>query len=98
MKCMENCSYAVEIGTSKLGYSLVGINGANIFEMDRIRTLALLWQLMRSFMTKVLSSMNGEIRDVEIQQWCNDTLKKHGKKSKVNSFKDRDLGWDRKTF
>ena len=64
MKCMENCSYAVEIGQSKLGYSLVGINGANIFEMDRTRTLAILWQLMRSFMTKVLSSMNGEnIRD-----------------------------------
>ena len=53
MKCMENCSYAVEIGQEKLKYSLVGINGANIYEMDRIRTLAILWQLMRSFMTKV---------------------------------------------
>ena len=63
---MENCSYAVQIGTEKLGYSLVGINGANIFEMDRTRTLAILWQLMRSYMTKVLSSMNGEIRDTGI--------------------------------
>jgi len=50
---MENCSYAVEIGQEKLKYSLVGINGANIYEMDRIRTLSILWQLMRSFMTKV---------------------------------------------
>ena len=65
MKCMENCAYAIEIGKDKLGYSLVGINGANIFEMDRTRTLAILWQLMRGFMTKVLSNMDGEIRDTD---------------------------------
>merc|ERR1712233_44295 len=91
MKCMENCSYAVDIGQGKLGYSLVGINGANIFEMDRTRTLAILWQLMRSYMTKVLASQTGDIRDTEIQQWCNETLKKHGKTSLVQNFKDKDL-------
>ena len=31
--------------------------------MDRTRTLAILWQLMRSYMTKVLSTMNGELGD-----------------------------------
>merc|ERR1712136_337212 len=46
---------------------------------------------MRSYMTKVLTSMNGEIRDTEIQQWCNETLKAHGKTSNVGSFKDKDL-------
>merc|ERR1711953_1015608 len=40
MKCMENCSYAVQLAQDKLKYSLVGINGANIYEMDRTRTLA----------------------------------------------------------
>jgi len=93
MRCMENCAYAVDVGTKKLNYSLVGINGANIYEMDRTRTLAILWQLMRSYMTKVLSSMDGEIRDNEILQWCNDTLEKHKKSSRVSSFKDKELAF-----
>ena len=105
MKCMENCSYAVEIGQEKLNYrlkqnfetssslyfSLVGINGANIYEMDRTRTLAILWQLMRSYMTKVLSTMNGELGDVEIQKWCNKQLEEANKSSRINSFKDKNL-------
>jgi len=77
--------------------------------MDRTRTLAILWQMMRSYMTKVLSSMNGEIRDNEILQWCNDTLgshflnhkksaylfhsEKHKKSSRIISFKEKELAF-----
>ena len=35
--------------------------------------------------------MNGEIRDLEIQKWCNETLEKGGKGSRGTSFKDKDL-------
>ena len=35
--------------------------------------------------------MDGEIRDLEIQKWCNETLEKGGKSSRVNNFKEKDL-------
>ena len=81
---------AIEANSYK-NCSLVGINGANIYEMDRTRTLAILWQLMRSYMTKVLSTMNGELGDVEIQKWCNKQLEEANKTSRINSFKDKNL-------
>ena len=60
--------------------------------MDRTRTLAILWQLMRSYMTKVLSTMDGgELGDVEIQKWCNKQLEEANKSSRINSFKDKNL-------
>ena len=46
---------------------------------------------MRSYMTKVLSTMNGELGDAEIQKWCNKQLEEAGKSSRVNSFKDKNL-------
>ena len=35
--------------------------------------------------------MNGEIRDLEIQKWCNETLEQGGKSTRVTSFKEKDL-------
>ena len=46
---------------------------------------------MLYFFFQILATMDGEIRDLEIQKWCNETLEKGGKSSRVNNFKEKDL-------
>ncbi|CAG5106015.1 Oidioi.mRNA.OKI2018_I69.chr1.g2643.t1.cds [Oikopleura dioica] len=89
MKRIENCNYAVDIG-KELKYSLVGIAGNDIYDQNRTLTLALVWQIMRGYTTKVLTDLGGntQIRDAEIVDWVNQTLASGGKTSKISSFKD----------
>lgn len=44
---IENCNYAVELGKTKAGFSLVGVGGEDLFHGNETLTLALVWQLMR---------------------------------------------------
>lgn len=44
---IENCNYAVELGKTKAGFSLVGVGGEDLFNGVETLTLALVWQLMR---------------------------------------------------
>ncbi|XP_051985100.1 plastin-1-like [Xyrauchen texanus] len=93
MKKLENCNYAVALGKEEAKFSLVGIGGENINEGSPMHTLALVWQLMRRYTLKVLSDLGeGEIvSDQIIVNWVNDTLKKGGKNSFINGFKDKSI-------
>ena len=56
MEKIQNCNYVVELGR-KQKYSLVGIAGQDINEGNSTLTLALVWQLMRSYTLSVLSGL-----------------------------------------
>ncbi|KAF9798278.1 hypothetical protein SFRURICE_012875 [Spodoptera frugiperda] len=71
MERLENCNYAVELGR-QLGFSLVGIAGADINEGNATLTLALIWQLMRAYTLSVLTRLantGNPIIEKEIVQW-----------------------------
>ncbi|KAF7651595.1 hypothetical protein LDENG_00108870 [Lucifuga dentata] len=91
LKKIENCNYAVELGKSKAGFSLVGIGGQDLFEGNETLTLALVWQLMRRYTLNVLEDLgHGEVAgDDLIIKWVNKTLTEAGKTSSIKSFKDK---------
>lgn len=93
MKKIENCNYAVENG-KKMKYSLIGVAGNDIHDQNKTLTLALVWQLMRGYTTKVLTELtpgDNAIKDSAISQWVNETLSTKGKSSKISSFKDSSI-------
>ncbi|KAG6128366.1 Fimbrin, actin-bundling protein [Claviceps purpurea] len=91
-KSVENTNYAIELGKQN-GFSLVGIQGADITDGQRTLTLGLVWQLMRRDITVTLSSLakklgKREITDSEMVRWANDMSRKGGRTSSIRSFKD----------
>jgi plastin-1 len=95
-KAVENTNYVTELG-KQVGFSLVGIQGADITDGQRTLTLGLVWQLMRRDIVSTLSSLaqrlgKREISDMDMVKWANDMSKKGGKSSSVRSFKDQSLG------
>ncbi|XP_033829978.1 plastin-3-like [Periophthalmus magnuspinnatus] len=90
MKKVENCNYAVELGKTKAGFSLVGIGGEDIYNGVQNLTLSLIWQLMRRYTLNVLSDLgDGEVAGEDlIVSWVNETLQAAGKSSSIKSFKD----------
>ena len=92
MEKLENCNYAVELGRRQK-YSLVGIAGQDLNEGNSTLTLALVWQLMRSYTLSVLSSLNQSASNAKVEQeiikWVNEKLEESGKaESKIHSFQD----------
>lgn len=95
-KAVENTNYVIELGKQN-GFSLVGIQGADITDGQRTLTLGLVWQLMRKDITSTLSALaqrlgKREITDAEMVRWANDTTSKGGKNSAIRSFKDQSIG------
>ncbi|KAL4781913.1 calponin homology domain-containing protein [Aspergillus varians] len=95
-KAVENTNYAIELGKHH-GFSLVGVQGADITDGQRTLTLGLVWQLMRRDITNTLSSLASrlgkrEITDSEMIKWANDMSRKGGRNSSIRSFKDRSIG------
>jgi len=95
-KAVENTNYAVELGR-QIGFSLVGIQGADITDGQRTLTLGMVWQLMRKDIVTTLSGLarglgKREITDQDMVKWANDMSRKGGKASAVRSFKDQSLG------
>ncbi|KAL2824689.1 calponin homology domain-containing protein [Aspergillus cavernicola] len=95
-KAVENTNYAIELGKHH-GFSLVGVQGADITDGQRTLTLGLVWQLMRRDITNTLSSLANrmgkhEITDSEMITWANDMSRKGGRASSIRSFKDRSIG------
>ncbi|KAG6018480.1 fimbrin [Claviceps citrina] len=96
-KAVENTNYAIELGKQN-GFSLVGIQGADITDGQRTLTLGLVWQLMRKNITVTLSSLaqklgKREITDAEMVRWANDMSRKGGGRgSSIRSFKDPAIG------
>ncbi|RKP11504.1 calponin homology domain-containing protein [Piptocephalis cylindrospora] len=95
-KRVENTNYVVMLG-KHLGYSLVGIQGADITDGSRTLTLALVWQLMREHVVqtlKKLSRAGKEVTDADMIEWANATAKKGGLSpggKGMTSFKDPSL-------
>jgi len=90
---LGNCNYAVELG-KKMGFVLVGIQGADIQEGNKTLTLALLWQLMRSYTLSLLSRLNTDgtpIVENEIVSWANNRLQEAGKEVSITGFQDKSL-------
>ncbi|VDM47107.1 unnamed protein product [Toxocara canis] len=91
MDQIQNCNYAVELG-KQLRFSLVGIQGKDIYDGNQTLTLALVWQLMRAYTLTVLAqcTQSGDslATDREIIAWVNDKLSKRAKTSRIKSFQD----------
>ena len=93
LKKVENCNYAVQLG-KEMHFSLVGIGGTDIHDGNKKLTLAIVWQLMREHVIQTLKSLtkNGkDITDADMIAWGNATVKKGGKTSKIENFKDATL-------
>ncbi|KHJ40753.1 hypothetical protein D918_09195 [Trichuris suis] len=91
MSQIQNCNYAVELG-KKVRFSLVGIQGKDIYDGNKTLTLALVWQLMRAYTLAVLANcaQSGTLAtDREILNWANETLQRSGKQSSIGSFQDQ---------
>ncbi|KAK4140553.1 calponin domain-containing protein [Dichotomopilus funicola] len=95
-KAVENTNYAIELGKQN-GFSLVGIQGADITDGQRKLTLGLVWQLMRKDIALTLKGLaqrlgKREITDSEMVRWANDMSRKGGRNSSIRSFKDPAIG------
>jgi len=90
MDQIQNCNYAVELGKT-LGFSLVGIQGKDIYDGNRTLTLGLVWQVMRAYTLEILARCTTEgthVTDKEIISWVNKKLQKSGKATQIRSFQD----------
>ena len=95
-KAVENTNYAIELG-KQIGFSLVGVQGADITDGRRNLTLGLVWQLMRRNISETLSALaqrlgKREISDAEMIMWANEQSKKGGRRSSIRTFKDQAIG------
>lgn len=89
---LDNCNYAIEIGKAKpMNFKLVGIQGSNLKDKDKMFTLALVWQLMRAYILSLLQKLAGDgkmINENTIVEWTNQKLAAAGKKSFIQNFQD----------
>lgn len=94
MDQIQNCNYAIELG-KQLRFSLVGIQGKDIYDANPTLTLALVWQLMRAYTLTILAqcTQSGEsmATDKEIIVWVNQKLESAGKQSRLRSFQDSSI-------
>ncbi|CAO3615019.1 unnamed protein product [Mucor fragilis] len=92
-KQLENCNYAVRLGQEN-GFSLVGIQGADIVDEQKTLTLGLVWQMMRENIVRTLQSLSEggrPVTDMDMVKWANETAQRGGKQSKMSSFRDPSL-------
>lgn len=89
-KKLENLNYALDLGRT-LKFSIVGIDGKDLYDGIKTLTLAVVWQLMRAYTLSVLQRLSGgskRITDPAIVKWVNNTLLEHSKESRIKNFKD----------
>lgn len=92
-KALENTNYAVELGKSR-GFSLVGIDGSDIVDGNKLLTLGLVWQLMRRNIVNTMNELattGRDMSDSQILKWAQDTVNKGGRSSTIRSFSDPSL-------
>ncbi|KAL9316835.1 hypothetical protein ACSQ67_017836 [Phaseolus vulgaris] len=92
---VENCNQVIKIGKD-LNFSLVNVAGNDIVQGNKKLLLAFLWQLMRFTMLQLLRNLRShsqgkEITDADILNWANNKVKKAGRTSQMDSFKDKNL-------
>lgn len=93
-KALENTNYAVEIGKAN-HFSLVGIEGLDIVDGNKLLALGLVWQLMRRNIVNTLAQLNhggGKLlTDSDMLAWANQQVTKGGKTLRVRLFKDEQI-------
>ncbi|XP_024545636.1 fimbrin-1 [Selaginella moellendorffii] len=92
-KKVENCNQAID-AARKLRLSLVNVAGSDIVQGNRKLILAFLWQLMRYHTLQLLKNIKlrgKEVSDYDILKWANNKVKRSGKDSRMESFKDKSL-------
>ncbi|KAE9596437.1 putative dystrophin [Lupinus albus] len=92
---VENCNQVIKIGKD-LNFSLVNVAGNDIVQGNKKLLLAFLWQLMRFNMLQLLKNLRShsqgkEITDADILNWANNKVKRAGRTSQMDSFKDKNL-------
>ncbi|XP_027330386.1 fimbrin-5 [Abrus precatorius] len=92
---VENCNQVIKIGKD-LNFSLVNVAGNDIVQGNKKLLLAFLWQLMRFTMLQLLKNLRShsqgkEITDADILNWANNKVKRAGRTSQMESFKDKNL-------
>lgn len=92
---VENCNQVIKIGKD-LNFSLVNVASNDIVQGNKKLLLAFLWQLMRFTMLQLLRNLRShsqgkEITDADILNWANNKVKKAGRTSQMESFKDKNL-------
>lgn len=95
LKKVENCNYAVDLG-KQLKFSLVGIGGPDLVDGNQTLTLALVWQLMREHVLRILKEVASkigkkEVTEADMVSWANQKVSEAGKSSSMSSFKDPSL-------
>jgi len=81
----ENLGQVVTLGR-EMGYTLMGIDGSDIYDENKKLTLALLWQMMRGYSVKVLKELGDgkPVEDKDILAWVNTKIPENP----IKSFKD----------
>ncbi|CAL0315947.1 unnamed protein product [Lupinus luteus] len=92
---VENCNQVIKIGKD-LNFSLVNVAGNDFVQGNKKLLLAFLWQLMRFNMLQLLKNLRShsqgkEITDADILNWANNKVKRAGRTSQMESFKDKNL-------
>uniref|UniRef100_A0A1D1Y208 Fimbrin-like protein 2 n=1 Tax=Anthurium amnicola TaxID=1678845 RepID=A0A1D1Y208_9ARAE len=92
---VENCNQVIEIG-KQFKFSLVNVAGNDFVQGNKKLILGFLWQLMRYNILQLLRdlrlhSQGKDITDVDILNWANKKVKDSGRRSHVESFKDKGL-------
>ncbi|KAJ7325369.1 hypothetical protein OS493_029920 [Desmophyllum pertusum] len=93
MKKLENCNYAVEIA-KKLDFSVVGIGGKDILDVNKKLILGILYQTMRAYTLIILqkcAESDKPIKDDEIIAWVNEKLTENEKETRISCFKDSNI-------
>jgi plastin-3 len=96
MEKIENCNYAVDLGR-QCKFSLVGIDGKDLFDGNPTLTLALVWQLMKAYTLTILTKLAGQdkghpIVEKEIVEWANHKLQAAKKATRITGFNDPSIG------
>ncbi|EGX43272.1 Fimbrin, actin-bundling protein [Orbilia oligospora] len=94
-KAVENTNYAVQLGQQN-GFSLVGIQGADITDGQKKLTLGLVWQLMRRDILNTLGGLaqkagKRELSDRDMIEWANAKARQGGKQTQIRGLKDQNL-------
>ncbi|KAL3851164.1 hypothetical protein ACJIZ3_013046 [Penstemon smallii] len=92
---VENCNQVVRIG-KQLKLSLVNVAGNDFVQGNKKLILAFLWQLMRFNMLQLLKNLRSRfqgkgVTDADILNWANRKVKSSGRRSQMESFKDKSL-------
>ncbi|XP_063685899.1 fimbrin-like isoform X1 [Bolinopsis microptera] len=85
---VENCNYCITLG-SELGFVLVGIEGNNIYEGNKL-LLSLLWQMMRYYTLSLMTygDSDKKLTEQEVIEWCNKKLKEDKVKKGRHVFRN----------